>query len=71
MIHLQINSMSVSNVNNRGIINTSGHSFNCTKRQILLAITFEDSNNTSISCRIINDSDGDIVVLRIQGELML
>ena len=71
MIHLQINNMSVSNVNNRRIINTSGNNFNCTKRQVLLAIAFQNNNNNNISCRIINNSNGDIVALRIQGELML
>ena len=62
--------MSLSDVNNRGCIYTSEDNFNGTKRQVLLDI----ANNTHISCRVINDSDivdSDIVLLRIQGELML
>ena len=74
MINLLINNMSVSDVNNRGCTETSGDNSNGKKRQMLLAIAFEDNNNTNISCRLVNGSDkvdNDITVLRIQGELML
>ena len=70
-VDLQINNM--SDVNNRGCIYTSEDNFNGTKRQVLLDIAFKDKYNTNISCRVINDSDAvdsDIVLLRIQGELM-
>ena len=42
-------------------------------RGVLLAIAFDDNNNTNISCRAIDSQTiySDIAVLRIQGELML
>ena len=42
-------------------------------RRELLAVAFQDNNNTNISCRAINSEIvySEIAVLRIQGELML
>ena len=77
LIDFQVNGSSADTgiVVNKGFIQQSAYTLNGGKvRRMLLAETLEDNNNTNISCRAYGSPvnvNSDIVVLRIQGELML
>ena len=69
-------SLSIDNIyNSRGFSQQDQSSLNeMKKRRVLIAETFEDNNNTNISCTAYGSPvnvNSDIAVLRIQGELML
>ena len=75
-ISFRVNNVSVTlaNVINKGFTQQPTESLEGDKlRGQLLAKSFEDNNNTNISCRAINSeiTYSDIAILRIQGELML
>ena len=77
LIDFQVNDSSADTVDvvSKGFIQQSAHALNGGKlRRVLLAKALEDNNNTNISCTAYGSPvniNSDIVVLRIQGELML
>ena len=75
-ISFEVNDISAAkpNVISRGFTLQSESLNGSVLTRVLIAIAFEDNNNTNISCTAFGspmNKDSDIAVLRIQGELML
>ena len=75
-ITFEVNNISAAspNVTSRGFTLQSESLNGGVLTRVLIAIAFEDNNNTNISCTAFGspmNKDSDIAVLRIQGELML